>query len=213
MVTVLKHCWYLHQCTFILLIDHWKVYWVGKSLCYWHAILWLFVNTLTADEKYPLLKRDNLTIPIQTQLSQKQKTFSQFFAEFLKSRINFKYFENKDDPHRSCASDITASGNVVRWMSKKSCFRLSFDKQLGKPAEALLKSPSQHLLHIHWSLPSQLSWKTSLLRTCQIFSQLVNTLSADEKYLVLTRDLFWICCCIFEIDMKFSTFWEKIWLL
>ena len=85
-----------------------------KSLFLTCQILGLLFNTLTADEKYPLLKRDNLTIPIQTQLSQKQKTFSQFFAEFLKSRINFKYFENKDDPHRSCASDITASGNVVR---------------------------------------------------------------------------------------------------
>ena len=69
---------------------------------------------MAADEKYPLLKRDNLAIPIQTQLSQKQKTFSEFLAEFLKSRINFKYFENKDDFHRFCASGITASENVVR---------------------------------------------------------------------------------------------------
>ena len=53
----------------------------------------LRVNTLAADEKHPLLKRDNLTIPIQMQLSQKQKDFSQFFARFLKPTVNFKDFE------------------------------------------------------------------------------------------------------------------------
>ena len=44
------------------------------------------VKTLTADEKYPLLKRDNLTVPIQMQLFKKEKTFSLYFAAFLKSR-------------------------------------------------------------------------------------------------------------------------------
>ena len=38
----------------------------------------------------PLLKSENITIPIQMQLSQKHKTFSQFFAEFLKFIKNFK---------------------------------------------------------------------------------------------------------------------------
>ena len=45
-------------------------------------IFQLLVNTLTADEMYPVLNRDNLTIPIQMQLSQKQKSFSQFFDTF-----------------------------------------------------------------------------------------------------------------------------------
>ena len=42
----------------------------------------LLVSTLAADEKYPVLNRDNLTIPIQMQLSQKQKTFLNFFMHF-----------------------------------------------------------------------------------------------------------------------------------
>ena len=58
-------------------------------------ILGLLVNTLAADEKYPVLNRDNLTIPIQMQLSQKQKTFFQFFAAFLKSRLNFNVLKKK----------------------------------------------------------------------------------------------------------------------
>ena len=48
------------------------------------------------------------------QLSQKQKTFSEFLAAFLKSRLNFEYFEKKGDPHRFCISEITDSENVVR---------------------------------------------------------------------------------------------------
>ena len=48
------------------------------------------------------------------QLSQIQNTFSQFFAAFLKSRLNFKYFENKDDVDRFCISEITDSENLVR---------------------------------------------------------------------------------------------------
>ena len=50
----------------------------------------LFPNTLSADGKYSLLNRDNLTQPIQMQLSQKQKTFSEFFCAFLKSSLNFE---------------------------------------------------------------------------------------------------------------------------
>ena len=85
-----------------------------KSLLLTCKILGLLVNTLAADEKYPVLNRDNLTIPIQMQLSQKQKTFSQFFAAFLKSTLNFKHFESKDDPHRFCIFEVTDSENVVR---------------------------------------------------------------------------------------------------
>ena len=66
-----------------------------KSLFLTCLILGLVVNTLPVDEKYPVHNRDNLTIPIQMQLSQKQKTFAQLFAAFLKSITNFKYFEKK----------------------------------------------------------------------------------------------------------------------
>ena len=58
-------------------------------------ILRLFVNTLTDDDKYSLLYRDNLTQPIQILLSQKQKTFAQFFSGFSKSTLNFEHFQKK----------------------------------------------------------------------------------------------------------------------
>ena len=58
-------------------------------------ILGLFVNTLSEDDKYCLLYRDNLTQPIQILLSQKQKTFSEFFSPFLKTTLNFEHFQKK----------------------------------------------------------------------------------------------------------------------
>ena len=47
-----------------------------------HKVLRIFVNTLTVDEKHYLVNRDNLTEPIQVELSQKQKTFSEFSFAF-----------------------------------------------------------------------------------------------------------------------------------
>ena len=58
----------------------------------------MFVNTLTADDKYSPLIRDNLTQPIRTKLSQKQHAFPQFFLGFSKSALNFEHFQKKDDP-------------------------------------------------------------------------------------------------------------------
>ena len=69
----------------------------------------LFVKTLTDDEKYCLPYRDNLTQPIQILLSQKQKTFSEYFAAFLKSKLNFEHFQQKDHLHSRCISQITVS--------------------------------------------------------------------------------------------------------
>ena len=72
-------------------------------------ILRLFVNTLTDDGKYSLLYRENLTQPIQILLSQKRKTFSQFFYAFLKSTLNFAHFPKKDDLHSRCIFQISVS--------------------------------------------------------------------------------------------------------
>ena len=69
----------------------------------------LLVKTLTDDEKFSLLYRENLMQPIQILLSEKPKIFSQFFSAFLKSTLNFEHFQKKDDPHSRCISQITVS--------------------------------------------------------------------------------------------------------
>ena len=70
-----------------------------KSLLVICKIWRLFVNTLTAEDKYFLLNRDNLTQPIPMKLSGKQKTFSEFFSEVLKSKLIFEHFQKETDAH------------------------------------------------------------------------------------------------------------------
>ena len=72
---------------------HWK-----EPFSVIHKILRLFVTTLRVNDKHYPLNRENLTLPIQMQLSQKQKILSEFFFVFLKSILNFKIFTKKDDP-------------------------------------------------------------------------------------------------------------------
>ena len=69
-----------------------------KSLLVIWEIWRIFPNTLNADGKYSLFNRDNLTQPIQMQVSRKPKTFSDFFAGFLKSSLNFEHFFKKRWP-------------------------------------------------------------------------------------------------------------------
>ena len=70
-----------------------------KSLLLICKVRKLFVNALTARDKYSLRNRKNLTQPIQMQLSQKEETFSGFFFAFLKCILNFKHFPNKEHTH------------------------------------------------------------------------------------------------------------------
>ena len=74
-----------------------------------HKILKLFVNTLTVNDKHYLLNRDNLTQQIQMQLSEKEKTFSEFFFAFLKSMLNFKHLPKKVDRGSLCISGNSGS--------------------------------------------------------------------------------------------------------
>ena len=69
----------------------------------------MFVQTLTADDKYSLLNRDNSMQSILTKLSQKLKLVLHFFLAFSKCTLNFEYFQKKDDPHSLFISEITHS--------------------------------------------------------------------------------------------------------
>ena len=55
----------------------------------------LFPNSLSGDGKYSLFNRENLTQPIQMEVSRKEKTFSEFFSSFFKSSLKFWTFSKK----------------------------------------------------------------------------------------------------------------------
>ena len=74
----------------------------------------LFINILTADDKYSLLNRDNLTQPIQIQLSQKQRIGSHLFFTYLKSIFSFKHFGKKITIIADVFPKLRTRENVVR---------------------------------------------------------------------------------------------------
>ena len=104
-------------------------------------MLRLFVNTLTADDKYSLLNRDNLMQPMQMNLSHKQKNFSEHTCKFLKFTLNFEHFQNKITPIayifpklrtpkdgldkclKSPVSEDLSRGNIVN--GRKHCLNLN----------------------------------------------------------------------------------------
>ena len=63
----------------------------------WYEILRLFVNALTADDKYSGSNIQNLQQHFQTPLSHKKKTFSGFFIAFLKCTWNLEHFQKEDE--------------------------------------------------------------------------------------------------------------------
>ena len=102
--TLLKFAW---QHLYHIYWSLWRQLTCKKSLLVICKISRLFPNTLSADGKYSLLNRHNLSQPIQMILSRKQKSFSEFFCAFLKSSLNFEHVLKKDDPHSWCISKNT----------------------------------------------------------------------------------------------------------
>ena len=118
----------------------WRILIWKNSFLLLCQILGLLVHTLAADGKYRVLNRDILMIPIQMQLSHKQKRFSNHFAEFLKSTLNFDHFEKKmtlisflfpilrtpktslDKCQKSLVSEDASTSNIVNVL--KHCWNL-----------------------------------------------------------------------------------------
>ena len=72
----------------------------------WYEILRLFVNALTAHDQYSRSNMQNLRQQVQTPLSQKQKTFSQFFIAFLKCEWNLEHVQKKGEYSSLIISEI-----------------------------------------------------------------------------------------------------------
>ena len=63
---------------------------------------------MSSVDKCSLPNRDNLMQPIHLELSQKLKTFSQFFSFISKSRLNFESSQKKDEAHSLFIFEATA---------------------------------------------------------------------------------------------------------
>ena len=72
----------------------------------WYEVLRLFVNALTADDRYSGSKMQKLRQQIQTPLSRPKKTFSGFFIKFLKCAWNLEHFQKNDELPSLIISEI-----------------------------------------------------------------------------------------------------------
>ena len=143
---------------------------------------------MSAVDKCSPPNRDNLLQLIHMQLYQKLKTCSRFFSAFSKTRFNFEYFQKKDHGHSLFISEATGCENVVRYMCKKSRFRLPFQKEHGKLLSTLFKLEWQHLHHIYWWRGRELSCEKSLLVIWESLRLFLNTMSAIDKCSIPNRD-------------------------
>ena len=84
----------------------WDILSWKKSALVWSEILTLFVNTLTAHNKYSRCNVNNFAQQVQTPLSQKENTFFQLFIAFLKCACNLEHFEKKDEYPSLIISEI-----------------------------------------------------------------------------------------------------------
>ena len=73
-----------------------------------------FFNTLTADDKYSLISRDNWMQTIQKHLSQKRKLFFLLFATFFKFGLNFEHFQKKMTLLANVFPKLPATKDVLR---------------------------------------------------------------------------------------------------
>ena len=87
----------------------------------------MFLNSLSADGKYPVDDLENLPFSIQMEWSEKRKTFSEFFLQFLESTSCFKHFEEKMMVIPNVFPNLQTVKILVRALSKNRSFRKRFD--------------------------------------------------------------------------------------
>ena len=127
-----------------------------KTVLLWIKILILFVNTLTADDKYSCRNMQNFLQQLQTLLSQKRKTLSGFFIAFLKCSWNSQHSEKKDECPSLFIPKLLFRKQVLTETSRRCCFRTPFGNQRVNGFQAPLKVgrhhyyPFSHEFQVNW---------------------------------------------------------------
>ena len=142
----------------------------------------MFVNTLSADGKYPVQYCENVQLPIQMQLSGIQKIFLEFLVPFLESTSNFKHFGKKMIAWANAFPKIQTVKNFVTPLCKKRCLRTRLVIRHVKVLRILVKCPWGCFYHVFSSIWWKLIGKKSPLGLGEIYLVFVNTLTADGKY-------------------------------
>ena len=126
-------------------------------------ILGLFVNTLTGNVKYSLLNIDNLTQPIQMQLTKKKETLVQYYV--LRKAWLCKCL-------KVLFSEDLLTSNMLN--GAKHCLNLH--------------SSTFNIFTDQYSILTTFSWEKYFLVISKILGQFDSTLTADDKYSLVNRD-------------------------
>ena len=126
-------------------------------------ILGLFVNILTGNVKYSLLNIDNLTQPVQMQLTKKKETLVQYYV--LRKTCLCK-----------CLKVLVSGDLLTSNMSNgaKHCLNLN--------------SSTFNIFTDQYSILTAFSWEKYFLVISKILVQFVSTLNADDKYSLVNKD-------------------------
>ena len=73
----------------------------------------MFVTTLIVDDKYSDKDFDYFATLNSNKLISKRKIFSKFLILSEERTSNFKQFENKDNRHSQCMSEITGCAKLA----------------------------------------------------------------------------------------------------
>ena len=103
-------------------------------------ILWVFVNTLTADGKYPDQDFENLPLPIQMQLSERPITFSELFVPFLDLHQILNILNKRMIVIANIFAKLETVKNLFRPLSKNRRLRRHFESQHVKVSQILAES-------------------------------------------------------------------------
>ena len=119
-------------------------------------ILGVFVETVTADSKYPVPDFKNFQLPIQMQLSEKRKTFSQFLFHLSMLREILNILKEKMIVIANMFPKLQTVKIFVRKLSQEHRFRTGFGSQQEKASQLTPKSPRERFYHVLSSFSGKL---------------------------------------------------------
>ena len=110
------------------------------SLLVLGEVLGVYVNTLTANAKYLVQVCENLQLPIEMELSQKRKCFSEFFVPFLEPTSNFEHLKMKMIFIANVFLKLETLKILVKPLSKRCRSRTRFESQHVNASQILVIS-------------------------------------------------------------------------
>ena len=142
---------------------YWKLIWKMSPLVLGKT-LGVFVNTLTADGKYPVQDWENLLLSVKMKLSDNWKIFLKFLFHFWNLHNILNISKKKMVVIGNVFPKLQTVKNFVRPLCKKQRFGTRLDSQHGKVTRILAEShESTFIMFFHHS---ERSWFGKCLSRC-----------------------------------------------